>query len=471
MLTSHFRRIRAAAVANALIFAGIAMFAVSSPVWGQDVDYSASATTPQDDPVYPGIPPRTKAETTVGSQTLRLYGTILFNASVSDSIEVGQDLVLWPLPNSTAGTTFPDGTAKPNSHIHDLIFTARQSIVGFQVKPSDPSVDKWKPSGRIEMDFFGGRPFDANQPQGRVFNEPRLRLAYLKIQNGNWAFLAGQDRMIIAPLDPVSLSHVAAPLGASAGNLWGWQPQIRAEYSRGMGKASSLFQIGVIRPQFADVRLETAPATGSALDNTTSGLGERTSKPMYQARYSVTLPMSGSKATFGAGGHYGRERIGAERDIDSWAFAFDFSVPIQSRVRLRGEGFIGSNLIPFQGGVIQGVAVFNPGGGAPIQFNKIGSGGGWGELIVKATSDGNNVFYAGAGTDDPKDANLLTPSGRSKNTFLWASFFHKVTTNVTTAIEWSNWQFKTRTFVAGLPTTNGPAGRGNVFNLAFAYQF
>jgi len=181
--------------------------------------------------------------------------------------------------------------------------------------------------------------------------------------------------------------------------------------------------------------------------------------------------MSGSKATFGAGGHYGRERIGAERDIDSWAFAFDFSVPIQSRVRLRGEGFIGSNLIPFQGGVIQGVAVFNPGGGAPIQFNKIGSGGGWGELIVKATSDGNNVFYAGAGTDDPKDANLLTPSGRSKNTFLWASFFHKVTTNVTTAIEWSNWQFKTRTFVAGLPTTNGPAGRGNVFNLAFAYQF
>jgi len=46
-----------------------------------------------------------------------------------------------------------------------------------------------------------------------------------------------------------------------------------------------------------------------------------------------------------------------------------------------------------------------------------------------------------------------------------------VTTNVTAAIEWSNWQFKTRNFAGTVPSTNAPAGRGNVFNLAFAYQF
>jgi hypothetical protein len=469
MLTSHFRRIGAVAVANALTFVGIAMLAVSSPAWGQDVDYSAT-TTGSDDPVYPGIQPPTKAETTVGSQTLRIYGTILMNASVSDSVEVGQDLVLWPLPNSTT-TTFPDGTTKRNGYIHDVIFTARQSIVGFQVKPADPSVDKWKPSGRIEIDFFGGRPFDANNPQGRVFNQPRLRLGYLKIQNGNWSVLAGQDRVIISPLDPVSLSHVAIPLGASAGNLWGWQPQIRAEYTRGMGNASTLFQIGVVRPQFADTNLQALPGSGTALDNTTSGLGERTSKPFYQARFAATIPMADSRATFGAGGHYGRERIGAERDLDSWAFTVDFSVPLHSRVRLRGEAFMGANLIPFMGGVIQGVGVFNPGGGASTQFNKIGAGGGWGEVIVKLTNDNNNIFYAGAGTDDPKDSTLLPGSARSKNTFAWASYFHKVTTNVTAAIEWSNWQFMTRNFAGGLPTTNGASGHGNVFNLALTYQF
>jgi hypothetical protein len=107
----------------------------------------------------------------------------------------------------------------------------------------------------------------------------------------------------------------------------------------------------------------------------------------------------------------------------------------------------------------------------PTQFNKIGAGGGWGELTVKLTKDNNNIIYAGAGTDDPKDADLLPSSGRSKNTFAWASYCHKVTTNVTAALEWSNWQFKTRNFTAGVPSTNGNAGRGNVFNLAFAYQF
>ena len=468
MLKSYFNIIGRRSVVAVFALVLVTLFAVSSQAWAQDYDYSDSSAAFQE-PVYPGIAPQSRVETTVGSQKLRFYGTLLLNVSGSDSVDVGQDLVLWPLPGGAV--TFPDGTTKPNSKTHDLIFTARQSVFGFQLKPADISTNMWHASGTLEFDFFGGRPFDANQPQGRVFNEPRLRLAYLQVQKGNFRIVAGQDRMIISPLDPVSLSHVAAPLGATAGDLWGWEPQVRAELTHKIGSASTLFQIGVVRPQFADARLETLPATGSALDNTASGLGERTTTPFYQARYSATIPMAGSKATFGAGGHYGRERIGADREIDSWAFAYDFSVPVYSRVRFRGEGFVGSNLIPFQGGVLQGVAVLNPGGGAPIQFNKIGGAGGWAELIVKLTSDNRNVIYFGGGTDDPKDSNLLPGSGRSKNTLAWASYFHKLTDNVTTALEWSNWQFRTRNFAGGVPSTNGAAGRGNVFNLALAYQF
>ena len=187
------------------------------------------------------------------------------------------------------------------------------------MKPADPSVDKWKPSGRIEMDFFGGRPFDAQNPQGRVFNEPRLRLAYLQIQNGNWTILAGQDRVIISPLDPVSLSHVAAPLRRN-----GEQPVGMATWdSRGVrpwdGESFNVVSDWCHPAPVCRCHSARLPGNGTALDATTSGLGERTSKPFYQARYSATLPMAGSKATFGAGGHYGRERIGADRDIDSWA--------------------------------------------------------------------------------------------------------------------------------------------------------
>jgi hypothetical protein len=151
---------------------------VSSTAWAQDNDYSDSSPASQE-PVYPGIAPQGKAEATIGSQKLRIYGTFLLNISGSDSVDVGQDLVLWPVPGGSV--TFPDGTTKPNSRIHDLIFTARQSVFGFQFKlrTLHEHVARFRYAG---IRFFGGRPFDANQPQGRVLNEPRLRLAYLQFQ-------------------------------------------------------------------------------------------------------------------------------------------------------------------------------------------------------------------------------------------------------------------------------------------------
>jgi len=61
---------------------------------------------------------------------------------------------------------------------------------------------------------------------------------------------------------------------------------------------------------------------------------------------------------------------------------FRFQRSAASTRQTSGEGFVAAILIPFQRRSAGIVAVFNPGGGAPIQFNKIGSGGGWGELIV-----------------------------------------------------------------------------------------
>ena len=166
MLISRFDRIGIRTVIDVMALVIVAILAFSSHVWAQDYDYpEGSSASPE--PVYPGIPPKTKVETTIGSQQLRIYGTMLLNMSASDSVEVGQDLVLWPLPGGT--TTFPDGTTKRNSQIHDLIFTARQSVFGFQLKPAKTDDGMWHASGTLEFDFFGGRPFDGNQPQGRVF--------------------------------------------------------------------------------------------------------------------------------------------------------------------------------------------------------------------------------------------------------------------------------------------------------------
>ena len=119
----------------------------------------------------------------------------------------------------------------------------------------------------------------------------------------------------------------------------------------------------------------------------------------------------------------------------------------------------------FQGAILEGLST-----APPLTFNKIGAGGGWGELSLKLTEDNRNVFYLGAGTDDPRERHLLSGTGRAKNTFGWASYFRKLTDNVTVASEWSTWHFKIDTFTGGLRGRGAP-GRGNVFNVSLAYQF
>jgi hypothetical protein len=472
---------------RALAFAWVLGFAAPITLFAQNDSQSSSASsqpstfTLPDEVKYPGEPEpanggRNKIETSLGPLKARLYGTVLLNVSFNDSVEVGQDIPLWPAPGG--GTvTFPDGSTAPSGHLHDLLFTARQSIFGFEFSPAKPKEGGWNPVGIVEMDFFGTRPADNLQPQGRVFNQPRLRKAYLALEKGNLKIVAGQDDIIISPLDPVSLSHVAVPLGATAGDLWGRFPQVRLDVTGNFGETSTLFQIGILRPDFGDPRLATfgdVPAAGTSVDTTFSGFGERSAEPFYQARFAVSHPHAGRRATLGAGTHFGRERLGANRYVDSWAFAFDFNFPIVPRVILRGEGFVGSNLVPFQGGVLQGIAATpSP---APANQNvlttirPIGAGGGWGELTIRATQDNKNIFYLGAGTDDPHNHQLLPGTTRAKNTFAWASYFRRITNDVTLAAEWSNWQFRTVQF-AGVRDVKGSSGRGNVVNFALAYRF
>ncbi|HTM15200.1 MAG TPA: hypothetical protein VL127_19895 [Bryobacteraceae bacterium] len=466
-----------------MLLTALAALTVSTNAQPANTDAAGAPTavdhTPPDGPYYPGLPKsKTRLQATLGDFTVRFYGTLLLNISTAGTAQVGQDVPLWPLPGSS-NVTFPDGTTKRAGLVHDTIFTARQSILGLQVTSAKP-LEGWTTSGLVEIDFYGSRPVDPGlQPQDRVLNQPRLRRAYLQLDKGTWKIVAGQDKMIIAPLDPISLSHVAIPLGASAGDLWAWLPQLRVENRQKFGATTTLFQIGILRPSFGDQRLgDQAALNGNAVDSTFSGFGERSGQPFYQARMALSHPINGRNATVGAGAHYGREQVGAKRTIDSWAFTVDATLPVSSRFIFRGEGFVGSNLVPFDGGIIQGVGFVAPLVNTsnviltPAKISKIGAGGGWVEGIVPLTLDNKNVFYAGAGTDDPRDRNLLPGSPRSKNSFVWASYFRKLGPDVTAAVEWSFWDFRTRSFTtAGTLGPRAASGRGNVLNIALAYQF
>jgi hypothetical protein len=364
--------------------------------------------------------------------------------------------------------TFPDGTTKPAGKIHDTIFSARQSVFGLTLNPANWQQDGWNASALAEFDLFGTRPVDTFLAEDRVLNQPRLRKAYFQLQKGHFKLIAGQDDILISPLDPVSLSHVAYPLGYAAGDLFGWLPQVRVEYDPTIGHdTTALLQFAVLRPSFGDARLGDQPPVNITVD-TSSGLGERASQPFYQARAAISHPMHGSKATFGVAGHYGVERVGANRTLDSWAFAFDFSLPIVPKLILRGEGYVGSNLSAFGGGILQGVAAI-PTAQPFTLFHKIGDGGGWPELTFLATK--KDVFYFGGSADEPVFHDLLPGSGRTRNSVLWASYFRKLAPGTTVALEYSNWDFRTTAFTGNNPGPRAATGRGNVVNIAFAYQF
>jgi hypothetical protein len=88
-------------------------------------------------------------------------------------------------------------------------------------------------------------------------------------------------------------------------------------------------------------------------------------------------------------------------------------------------------------------------------------------------NSGKDTLYFGAGTDDPKNSNLLPGTTRAKNSFIWASYFRKITNEVTAAFEWSYWDFQTASFVNNVPTRElkGQSGAAHVINISLAYQF
>jgi hypothetical protein len=426
-------------------------------------------------PSYPGLPraaQASKLETEIGPVKARFYGTILFNSSISDRGVIGQEIPLWAATPAANGVQFPDGTTARASNNHDLVFTMRQSILGFTLNQAKPSDGGWNPSALLEIDFFGSRTQDTFSSENRVFNQPRLRLGYFQLEHRNLKFVFGQDKMILAPLDPVSLSHVGVPLGATAGDLWGWFPQARMDWSSKMGRTGLLMQLGILRPQFGDTKLELSPTSGSVIDLGSSGLGERSTQPFYQGRIAISPPVGKNSATFGVSGHFGEEKVGVNRNLQSWAVAVDMRLPVGSHLIVRGEGFAGSNLIPFQGGIFQGAATLGVLATGLTRIQRVGDGGGWLEAIVPMNG-GKDTFYFGAGTDDPKNRNLLPGTTRAKNSFLWASYFRRITNEVTAAFEWSYWDFRNVAFVNNDPAREVKAATGtaNVFNISLAYQF
>jgi len=106
--------------------------------------------------------------------------------------------------------------------------------------------DDWGGGGRIEMDFFGG--FNGTGGFSASQAVPRLRQAYMDIANDSGTkFRVGQQWDLMFPIDslPVSLSHIAFPLGYGTG-IVGWRfPGVAWLQDLNHGTSGAKWQFGL----------------------------------------------------------------------------------------------------------------------------------------------------------------------------------------------------------------------------------
>ncbi len=149
-------------------------------------------------------------------ETLTIGGFIsatLFNdRGLFSSFGQGQNAEIAALPANQPG---------PNRGIFDG--DVRNTRLNFTFN-AQPVLGKWAPRATIEADFFGAfngvPPFGDEQPQFRV------RHAFVDLSNGRttlrigqyWAPLFGET----APFIPVSVAHIAFPVGLGA-SMIGWR--------------------------------------------------------------------------------------------------------------------------------------------------------------------------------------------------------------------------------------------------------
>lgn len=325
----------------------------------------------------------------LGSARITPYGSIYFNIFGNSGGTNNADVPLF-----AAGTNVANTSA-----------SVRQSRLGLKI--DGPIIWKAKSSGVVEVDFFGGFPAVG---LGENFGVVRMRLAYGRLDWDKTSIEAGQDWVLFAPNNPVSVAAAAIPQLAAAGNLWARIPQFRVEHRISNGKL--LLQGAVLAPSTGDY------PNGGVAFFLQPGAGAASRTPAFESRISFNdKSWFGTKkaGSIGLSGHYSRAKVPGivptNNRVDSYGVALDWNSPLHKRVSFSGEGFFGRNLAAFQGGIFQGYTILNvPVGGlfsTPIA-KSIRTKGGWTQVGWNLPTFQDKVtVYSSIGIDDPRDKDLI----------------------------------------------------------------
>ncbi len=372
---------------------------------------------------------QTKVET---SQRLpvSLTGMLLFNAYINGRHNGGSDNPTVASLNAvprTAGGTF-------RQTILGLKFQSPRTVLGAEV------------NGSLYMDFFANLAPNVNPDRaisGNLNRLMRLRIATVELDWESTSFLFGQEKPIISPREPMSLSQVGVSPLTNGGNPWLWQPQARLEQRfRFSGSTNLTAQIGVF---------QTAEASGNISEALAATL--ESSRPALQGRFAFRHAIGEDRHIEIAPSFHMSTTHVAGTSVPSRVYSFDWSIAPLPKLDFTGMFYGGQNTANL-GTLRPGFTVLGPGRVIPTH-----SLGGWAQFSYAATPRLTlNIF---GGQHDDRDSDLRA-NAIGKNFAYAGNALYRIAPNVIFAFE-----------VMQLRTNYVGAGRrlNNHYDLALAYQF
>jgi hypothetical protein len=320
-------------------------------------------------------------------------------------------------------------------------FSMHPRLTRFGVDYSGPRIaalGDTKLSGKLELDFANG-----GLESRQII---RIRHGYLKMDwDRQVSILAGQTFDLVSPLFPTVNTDT---LMWNAGNPGDRRPQFRLawEPKSGQGQWSFSGAAGLM-----------GAIDGQDLDNNGYRDGEESGMPNAQARigYAHSSWVKDQRASLGVSGFYGwlntSRAIAGRTDFHSQLVNLDYTLPLSSRLSLRGEGWWGRNLSDVRGGAGQGINLANG--------REIRARGGWSELSLRLFRRWS--LHPGYTTDDPVDADI-PGGGRTRNRAFYVA--NRITPggNFLFGFDYLRWRTDYKGFLPGI---------SNRFNIILQYSF
>ena len=253
---------------------------------------------------------------------------------------------------------------------------------------SGPVLGKWAPKATLEADFFGANngtpPFGDEQPQLRA------RFAYVDLTDGRTTLRIGQFWAPLFGEVPVSVTHLAFPLGYGATGMIGWRfPGVFLYHDLRPGK-----------PLTVQVQLALLKGSGPAVGPFAVGSGEASGKPQFEARFNLAKKFGGTSWNGYVVYHVDNKDVNGVGvnggALNGWGFETGHNVT-SGKLTIHGNYYFGHNLGQQFGHITQGAGS----NAAPAnQQGRIQGWGAWAQAGYDLTPHWGVWFYYGMDQPD-----------------------------------------------------------------------